>query len=254
MLRGERINEILNGVSVSGVLLDRSGTILEMSDAWRVQSEKWTARTDVAVGKSYFDYCIRPDQHSIEILRGFKNLLSGEVDFFSTIYWQEKPAGREWFLIAASAHSPKPGTAVVIHIDISAILRSDQQLSALMVGLGEAASAQVEAAITSTIRSAIAETLSRSRDRLLERAEQADPVDRKQLDKLSKPQIELLSYLANGMSNLEIARARGISVNTVKDQVATVIQKLEVSNRTQAALFAVKNNIHSQIADARPAG
>jgi DNA-binding NarL/FixJ family response regulator len=89
---------------------------------------------------------------------------------------------------------------------------------------------------------------------LLERTEQADPVDRKQLDKLSKPQIELLSYLANGMSNLEIAKARGISVNTVKDQVATVIQKLEVSNRTQAALFAVKNNIHSQIADARPAG
>jgi hypothetical protein len=43
--------------------------------------------TKRGLGKNYFKYCIRPDQHSIEILRGFKDLLAGKVDFFSTIYW-----------------------------------------------------------------------------------------------------------------------------------------------------------------------
>jgi DNA-binding NarL/FixJ family response regulator len=247
MFRHERIADMVAGISVSGVLLDRSGTIIEMSDDWKRQSEKWTTRPNVAIGDNYFEYCIRPDQHSIEILRGFRDLLARKVDFFSTIYWQQKAAGTRWFLIAASPHAPKPDATVVIHIDISPILRGDSQLSALLVGLGAAATAQLEANITSTIRTAIAETLAKTRDRAPERSEPAPAIDRRQLDRLSRPQIELLSYLADGLSNLEIAKARGISVNTVKDQVATVIAKLEVSNRTQAALFAVKNNIHSQM-------
>jgi DNA-binding CsgD family transcriptional regulator len=243
MLRGDGIRGIVDNISVAGVLLDPAGTIVEMSQDWKAQSKKWTTQPNVAVGKNYFEYCIRPDQHSIEILRGFKDLLAKRVDFFSTIYWLDKTDGKEWFLIAASPQSPVLPNTVVVHIDITAILRGNSQLSALMLGLGAAASGQVEATITSTIRSAIAETLSRPRPKPSTLADEPSIADQKQLAKLTKSQIEILSYLADGMSNIEIAKARGISINTVKDQVATVIEKLDVSNRTQAALFAARNNI-----------
>ena len=66
--------------------------------------------------------------------------------------------------------------------------------------------------------------------------------DDRVIDDLTRPQIELLSYLANGLSNQQIAKERGMSINTVKSQVANIIQKLNVANRTQAALFAVRNS------------
>jgi DNA-binding NarL/FixJ family response regulator len=242
----DEIALVQSGVSVSSILLDRSGTILEMSDPWKARSQKWTTRPDVDVGKSYFDYCIRPDEHSIEIIRGLKQLLTGQIDVFSTIYWQERPQGCEWFLIVASSRPSMPATAIVVHIDISTILQGRSQPSALMVGLGAAASAQIDASITSTVRRAIAETLSRNAGNNLGRPSPSSLEERKQMDRLSKCQVEMLAYLAKGLTNQQIARARKMSVNTVKAQVATIIQKLEVKNRTQAALFAMKSDTHAQ--------
>src|SRR5262245_14964107 len=45
---------------------------------------------------------------------------------------------------------------------------------------------------------------------------------------------EVLSLLAAGKSNKEIAQKLGVSPNTVKTQVASLYQKLEVQRRTQA--------------------
>ncbi|KIZ48039.1 LuxR C-terminal-related transcriptional regulator [Rhodopseudomonas sp. BAL398] len=241
------ISAILGHISISGVVLDRFGNIIDLSDEWKLKPVGSTNHARVNVGDNYFECCIRPDLHSIELLRGFKNLLDRKIDFFSTICGQPAAEGTDWYLVVAFPKAPGLPTTVVLHIDISAILQGRSELSALMVGIGDAASAQVDAAITTTIRRAIAETLSRPKERPPERPMERDRTgsdrDEKQLDKLSRPQIELLGYLARGMSNLEIAKARGISINTVKAQVATVIQKLDVANRTQAALFAARNNI-----------
>jgi DNA-binding CsgD family transcriptional regulator len=51
---------------------------------------------------------------------------------------------------------------------------------------------------------------------------------------LSPRECEILALLASGQSNKEMARALGISPNTIKTHVARVYEKLEVPNRMQA--------------------
>jgi len=51
---------------------------------------------------------------------------------------------------------------------------------------------------------------------------------------------EVLALLADGRSNREIARALSVSEKTVKAHVSAVLAKLGVADRTQAALFAVR--------------
>jgi DNA-binding NarL/FixJ family response regulator len=55
---------------------------------------------------------------------------------------------------------------------------------------------------------------------------------------LSKRELEVLQYLAQGRSNKEIARALDISQSTVKNHVNSILGKLQVRNRTEAALRA----------------
>ncbi|MEM9617458.1 MAG: LuxR C-terminal-related transcriptional regulator [Pseudomonadota bacterium] len=50
-------------------------------------------------------------------------------------------------------------------------------------------------------------------------------------------QIETLSHIVNGKTNPEIARDMGISVNTVRGYVSSVLIALNAANRTQAAIF-----------------
>ena len=51
---------------------------------------------------------------------------------------------------------------------------------------------------------------------------------------LTPRECEILALLASGQSNKELARALGISPNTVKTHVARVYEKLEVQKRMQA--------------------
>ena len=54
---------------------------------------------------------------------------------------------------------------------------------------------------------------------------------------------KVLSLLADGNSNLQIAKKLNISVNTTKVHVCNILQKLSVDDRTQAAIKAIKENI-----------
>ena len=58
---------------------------------------------------------------------------------------------------------------------------------------------------------------------------------------LTNREKEVLSELANGKSNKEIAADLSITEKTVKTHVSNVFSKLEVADRTQAALYAVKS-------------
>ena len=61
------------------------------------------------------------------------------------------------------------------------------------------------------------------------------------LDALTAREREVLAELARGRSNREIARALHVSEKTVKAHVSSVLAKLGVQDRTQAALFAVRH-------------
>jgi len=57
---------------------------------------------------------------------------------------------------------------------------------------------------------------------------------------LSKREMEVLGQLTKGMSNKEIATSLGISHQTVKNHVTSILRKLDVDDRTQATLYALK--------------
>ncbi len=60
---------------------------------------------------------------------------------------------------------------------------------------------------------------------------------------LTKRESEVLKQLALGLSNKEIAQALSISYETVKEHVQHVLRKLGVSDRTQAAVWAVRKGL-----------
>ncbi len=57
---------------------------------------------------------------------------------------------------------------------------------------------------------------------------------------LSSREMEVLNCIAQGLSNKEIARTLGISNQTIKNHVTSILRKLRVEDRTQAAIFALR--------------
>jgi two-component system, NarL family, response regulator len=62
---------------------------------------------------------------------------------------------------------------------------------------------------------------------------------------LTPREIEILKLLSKGPTNKEIGRALRISENTVKNHVNSIIEKLEVSDRTEAATTAIQRGLIS---------
>ena len=60
---------------------------------------------------------------------------------------------------------------------------------------------------------------------------------------LSAREYEVLRLIAEGLFNKEIAYKLSISEKTVKNHVSNIFKKIGVSDRTQAAVYAIKNNI-----------
>lgn len=71
----------------------------------------------------------------------------------------------------------------------------------------------------------------------------ARDVDKEKIDSLTKRELEVLVQIANGMFNKEIATSLNISERTVKNHISNIFKKLEVADRTQAAVFAIRNNL-----------
>ena len=60
---------------------------------------------------------------------------------------------------------------------------------------------------------------------------------------LSNREIEVLQLIAAGKSNIAIAQILVVSPKTVKNHVSHILHKLNLSNRVEAAVFAVKKNL-----------
>ena len=68
-------------------------------------------------------------------------------------------------------------------------------------------------------------------------------IDKEKINSLTKRELEVLIEVANGMFNKEIATSLNISERTVKNHISNIFKKIDVSDRTQAAVFAIKNNL-----------
>jgi DNA-binding NarL/FixJ family response regulator len=60
---------------------------------------------------------------------------------------------------------------------------------------------------------------------------------------LSDRELEVLRLIANGKDNAEIARELFISPKTVKNHISNILMKLQIENRIQAAVYAVRSGI-----------
>jgi two-component system, NarL family, nitrate/nitrite response regulator NarL len=62
---------------------------------------------------------------------------------------------------------------------------------------------------------------------------------------LTEKELLVLRLVASGASNPEIAESLSISVNTVKSHLKNILEKLQLTNRTQAATYAIKRGLVS---------
>ena len=67
--------------------------------------------------------------------------------------------------------------------------------------------------------------------------------DRDEVDQLSKRELDVLSALARGRSNKEIAKELSIGEETVKTHVSNILSKLHLADRTQAAIYGLQRRL-----------
>jgi two-component system nitrate/nitrite response regulator NarL len=154
---------------------------------------------------------IRADYPDIKVV-----VLSDEVDDDELL---------EAFLAGARGYIPK-------NIDFSALARSLESVAAGEVALSRVLTTRLADRLQQMSLDAPAATL---------------PIDASEaealVEQLSPRERLILSYLARGAANKEIARKLSISEHTVRSHVTKVLGKLGFVNRVQAAAFAVQHNI-----------
>ena len=62
-------------------------------------------------------------------------------------------------------------------------------------------------------------------------------------DPLTEREVEVLRLVAQGLSNQEIAKTLTISERTVGNHIGSILRKLHLANRTQAALYALRRGL-----------
>lgn len=70
-------------------------------------------------------------------------------------------------------------------------------------------------------------------------------VEKEKLALLTKRELEVLKLMAVGSYNKEIGEKLNISERTVKNHISSIFKKIDVSDRTQAAIFAIRNDLIS---------
>ena len=67
--------------------------------------------------------------------------------------------------------------------------------------------------------------------------------EKEKIESLTKRELEVLIKVAHGHINRDIANELKISERTVKNHIASIFKKIDVEDRTQAAVFAIKNSL-----------
>ncbi|HEU4449378.1 MAG TPA: response regulator transcription factor [Gaiellaceae bacterium] len=112
-------------------------------------------------------------------------------------------------------------------------LLKDSSIEQLMAGIRSAAAG--ESLISPQIAAKLLQRL---------RAQSADTAAAETIRaELSDRELEVLRLIANGKDNAEIARELFISPKTVKNHISNILMKLQIENRIQAAVYAVRSGI-----------
>jgi DNA-binding NarL/FixJ family response regulator len=138
--------------------------------------------------------------------------------------------------IAASPNPPRIAMVTVSEQDqdVTAALRAGA-IGYVLKGISAAELAEVLAGIAAG-EAHVSPALAA---RLLNEIERPLPNRAKRpIDELSKRESDILRRVARGMSNREVADALGLQEKTVKHYMTSILEKLQVRNRVEAALIA----------------
>jgi DNA-binding CsgD family transcriptional regulator len=239
MKKSSLIEAFVRDTPASAVVLDRDGRILDVCARARQVVHVGTLTIDKsAIGENYLKHAALADSTSTTMLKGLKAIIARKYDVFSTLYCCA-PLG--WFMLLAFAIENHPdAAAAVVHLELSDFLPASKAVSAAMIGTGPAALDPAIERVAQTVRQTIASSLQFSS---ASGREVGNPREQKIINSLTDHQISLLVHLARGASNAEIAKAKNISVGSVKNQTAALLRKLGVDNRVQAALLAIRNRL-----------
>jgi NarL family two-component system response regulator LiaR len=151
--------------------------------------------------------------------------------------------GQDGLSVLAQIKQDRPATEVLM-------LTSSQDDQHLLAAIRAGAlaylpkTAGVDQVITAVRAAARGESVLEPRiaARLVREVRQAT-VRRRPLDQLSPRELEVLAALAHGRTNRQIARALQIGEETVKAHVSSILAKLQLADRTQAAIFGLQQRL-----------
>ncbi|MGH2874649.1 MAG: response regulator, partial [Solirubrobacteraceae bacterium] len=136
-------------------------------------------------------------------------------------------------VLALTVASEEQDVAAVLHAGGCGFLAKDTPVDSLVVAIHAAASG---AAWLSPRAAEV--VLGQIRD-----APEADPTELAPIDELSPRELDVLRLLADGLENAQIAAELHISPRTAKNHVSSILSKLGLPSRVQAAVYAVRRGV-----------
>ncbi len=236
--------EVPKLLPVSVAILDRSGTIVGVNDAWKDFARQSGLKIpDFGIGANYLHYCGSERSGSVSLADEIRDLLAGRRDLLTRIYPCHSPTERRWFFMFGLPLSSGQRSGVgILHVNLTPLLplsvvTGDSQSaihgmidSSLLAGSVELSSLE---ALSLQLTAMVTGGAQPQSDHSTKKAEKVSP-----LASLSKRQLEVLGLMAEGKTNVEIARALSRSPHTIKLHVSAILRQLNVKSRTQAALLA----------------
>lgn len=237
--------EQLKALPASVAILDRSGMIVAVNDAWKSFGQRNGLRVpQSAIGTNYLHFCAPEDPRTRRLVQQLKALLAGRLDLLTLIYPCHSPARKRWFsLIGLPLALDKPAGVALLHVNLTGMLphqaRARRALAQTKTDL-DAISGAVERTVSDALAGQLDIMFAGARE--APAREQAPPPDdekmKRALASLSQRQLEVLRLLGQGRSNKEMARALLLSPNTVKLHVSAILKRLNLRSRTHAALLS----------------
>ncbi len=183
------------------------------------------------------------------MLEKYNNIyVAGEISFLEDI--EEKQQDRDYNIIVTDMHTRNVLYADAIYksilcnkIGIIALLPSNgvNELSGIPIEQFDGI-VLLSSEIDKLVRAIhIVNNNGRYVDDCFNQKKQPDNEDTTSI--LTNRELEILKLIAKGCFNKEIASQMGITERTVKNHVSNIFKKIDVCDRTQAAIYAIRNNI-----------
>lgn len=243
---------VLNELKVNLALLDSAGAIVGVNSAWKHFADANGLRLpDYCLGCTYSDFC-SGFAEARSLREEIRRLLEGEAHVVTFTYPCHSPDQARWFvLIGLSLSRRERAGAVLMHVDLTElsplVFPASDPLSA-----GRGAEGTVPEVALDTIAQVVQHAIVVAMGQSGAESRRKDPpavgrhasaggaaaASAAALMRLTVRQREVFRLLGEGKSNQDIARAMGLSLNTVKIYVSGILRQLDLKSRTQVALLA----------------